>query len=123
MYTLRVLFSALIRAGFSWWGAQLTWGHQVGDCKSLKIKNARHISRMKKKYEEFGGRPPVGGRPGARAPCPPLKSGTEYGSKMSHVNSVKLTEIVIHVLIHCVFIASPLMFMWHTECKHNILSL
>jgi len=23
-------------------GAQLTWGHSVGDCKSLKIKNARH---------------------------------------------------------------------------------
>jgi len=23
-------------------GAKLTWGHQVGDCKSLKIKNAKH---------------------------------------------------------------------------------
>ena len=23
-------------------GAQLTWGHEVGDCESLKIKNARH---------------------------------------------------------------------------------
>jgi len=31
-----------------------------------------HISRTKTKYEEFGGRPPVGGRPGARAPFPPL---------------------------------------------------
>jgi len=28
-----------------------------------------HISRTKK-YEGFGGRPPVGGRPGARAPLP-----------------------------------------------------
>jgi len=35
-----------LRAGFSWWepGAQLTWGHEVGDCKILKIKNARLVS-------------------------------------------------------------------------------
>jgi len=30
---------------------------------------------MNEKYEGFGGRPPVGGRPGARAPWAPLKSG------------------------------------------------
>jgi len=39
-------------------GAQLTWGHYVGDCKSLKSRT--HISRTKNKYEGFGGRPPVG---------------------------------------------------------------
>jgi len=33
----------------------------VGDCKSLKIKNTRHIHNHKK-YEGFGGRLPVGGR-------------------------------------------------------------
>jgi len=33
------------------------------------------IAWTKTKYEEFGGRPPVGGRPGARAPLAPLKSG------------------------------------------------
>jgi len=38
--------------------------------KSVKIKNARHISRTKK-YEGFGERPPIGGRPGARAPLKP----------------------------------------------------
>jgi len=29
------------------------------------------IYHERKKYERFGGRPLVGGRPGARAPCPP----------------------------------------------------
>ena len=42
-----------------------------GDCKSLKIKNARHTHHERKKYEGFGGRPPVGGRPEIRGPCPP----------------------------------------------------
>ena len=69
------------RAGFSWWGA---WGPaHLGSlsgrlyCKSLKIKNARLVS---KKYEGFGGRPPVGWRPGTRAPAPPLKSGPRSAS-------------------------------------------
>ena len=45
----------------------------MGDCNSLKIKNAKHTHiTNEKKYEGFGGRPPVGGRPGA---APPLKSG------------------------------------------------
>jgi len=44
----------------------------VGDCKSLKTKNAKHTHiPSEKKYEGFGGRPPVGGRPGARGPLPP----------------------------------------------------
>ena len=46
----------------------------MGDCKSVKIKNARHISRTKI-YEAFGGRPPVGGR--RRARPSPLKSGPD----------------------------------------------
>ena len=33
----------------------------------------------RKKYEGFGGRPPVGGRPGARAPGPPLNPALEGG--------------------------------------------
>jgi len=51
----------------------------VRDCKSLKIKNARHTYIMnEKKSEGFGGRPPVGGRPGAQAPWSPLKSGPDH---------------------------------------------
>jgi len=59
------------RAGFNWWGAygaQLTWGHEVGDCKSLKSRT--HITN-EKKSEGFGGRPPVGGRPGPPSPLNP----------------------------------------------------
>jgi len=36
-----------------------------------------------KKYEEFGGRPSVGERPGAWAPVPlPLKSGLGHGQSL-----------------------------------------
>jgi len=50
----------------------------VGDCKSLEIKNARHTHiTNEKKYEGFGGRPLVGGRPGARAPRSPLNPALE----------------------------------------------
>ena len=35
------------------------------------------------KIEGFGGRPPVGGRPGARGPRAPTKSGPAIGSTLS----------------------------------------
>ena len=51
------------------------------DCLSRTPQHARGLTKnarlASKKYEEFDRRPPVGGRPGARAPAPP-KSGPEY---------------------------------------------
>jgi len=41
----------------------------------------------RKKYEGFGGRPPVGMRPGARAPLAPLKSSPDY-AEHSHIQSL-----------------------------------
>jgi len=46
-------------------------------CGEIKItKNARLVTHThnheRKKYEEFGGRPPVGGRSGAQTPWAPL---------------------------------------------------
>jgi len=59
-----------LQGGINWWGhgAQVTWGQYVGDCKSLKIKNARHthITNEKNMKGLVGG--PVGGRPGGRPP-------------------------------------------------------
>jgi len=55
----------------------------LGDCKSLKIKNARHTHiTNEKKYGGFGGRPPVGGRP-----APPLNPALEVAASIKTVIS------------------------------------
>ena len=68
------------------------------------INNARQLSlslvciydQREIRYELFGGRPSVGGRPGARAPCPPPKFGPG-----SDVNSL------VHILSPFPWRSSP----------------
>ena len=72
-----------VRAGFSSAGGGLG-PSSLGVTKWETVKAQRlkmqdtHTYHERKKYEGFGGRPPVGGRPGARASCPPPpKSGPD----------------------------------------------
>ena len=63
----------------------------MGDCKSVKIKNARHKRiTNEKKLKGFGERTPVGSRPGARAPCsPPLNPALgRWADRSTHANGV-----------------------------------
>jgi len=50
-----------------------------------------HISRTKK-YEGFGGRPPVGGMPGARAPSPLKSEAADSCIKVSIENGTKTNK-------------------------------
>jgi len=65
------------RAGFSWWEAWGPWW-EAGPSGVFGISERDWLSNYRVlKIEGFGGRPPVGGRPGARGPPAPSKSGPE----------------------------------------------
>jgi len=61
--------SAALRAGFSWWEAWGPWWEAwaAGPCGVFGISERDWLSNYRVlKIEGFGGRLPVGGRPGAR---------------------------------------------------------
>ena len=71
------------RAGFSWWEAWGPWWEAWAQWRISNFSKGLAIELQGFKNEGFGGRPPVGGRPGARGPRAPTKSGPAIGSTLS----------------------------------------